>query len=532
MDKINFPEKTLSIYGSHDASITYIDKNKNLRVAEYERFVKKRYAMFSSRFDSREDMGTNYKSRISFLNYIKKNLFDVNIEEVLHLELSNEDIELIKGFFPNAKFTEIGHHYSHACSGYYPSKFEDALIFSVDGGGVDNGGVSTTKIYKGNKESFKLLETPNVDLGNPYSGIGFLISEITPFPSPENTIHSLSHSGKIMGLCAYGNVIDRWVPHFMEYYLDNNLFKLCHNLGINYGYNTISGQTSYDLAATSQYVFEKKMWSMVLPYVQQFNLNIVLVGGCALNVLFNQKLKIYLNKIGLDLYVPPNPNDCGLSYGMFLSKFPKLSDNEITYSGIEILDEDNIEYFNNMYVNQQLTPELIVTYLKSGKIIGIINDFSEVGPRALGNRSIICDPSFPDMKNIINSKVKFREWFRPFAPVCLDEDMDIYFDDSCLSPYMSYAPLVKENFKEKLSSITHVDGTSRLQTTNSNQHNLFSIILKELKKSEFIPVILNTSFNIKGKPILTSLSDAFYVLDNTEMDYLIHKNKIYSKLKK
>jgi carbamoyltransferase len=136
------------------------------------------------------------------------------------------------------------------------------------------------------------------------------------------------------------------------------------------------------------------------------------------------------------------------------------------------------------------------------------------------------------MKNIINSKVKFREWFRPFAPVCLDEDMDIYFEDSFSSPYMSYAPIVKEEFKEKLSSITHVDGSSRLQTTNSNQHNLFSTILIELKNNGHIPVILNTSFNIKGKPILTSLSDAFYVLDNTEMDHLIHKNKIYSKIKK
>jgi carbamoyltransferase len=532
MDKFNSPERTISIYGSHDASVTYVDKNKNLRIAEYERFVNKRYAMFSNRFDHREDMGTNNESRLSFLKYIKNNLFDENIEEILYLELSKEDIELILNFFPNAKFTEIGHHFSHVCSGFYPSRFNSSLIFSVDGGGIDNGYISTTKVYINNGQSFELLERPNIDFGNPYSGIGYLISEISPSPSPEDVIHSLSYSGKIMGLCAYGNIIKDWVPYFEEYYFTNNLNELCSKLKIRYGYNTCSGQLSYDLAATSQYVFEEKMWSLILPYVKKYNLNVVLVGGCALNVLFNQKLKKYLNEFKLDLYVPPNPNDCGLSYGMFLSKFPKFSDKEIAYSGIEILDEDNIEKYNDEFLSEDLTPKLIVDYLKIGKIIGIINDYSEVGPRALGNRSIICDPSFPNMKDIINSKVKFREWFRPFAPVCLEEDMSKYFEDSFSSPYMSYAPIVKEEYKKQLNSITHIDGSARLQTTNEIQHELFSNILIELKKNEHIPVILNTSFNIKGRPILTTLSDAFYVLENTEMDYLIHKNKIYSKIKK
>jgi carbamoyltransferase len=133
------------------------------------------------------------------------------------------------------------------------------------------------------------------------------------------------------------------------------------------------------------------------------------------------------------------------------------------------------------------------------------------------------------MKDILNSKVKFREWFRPFAPVCLDEDMDEYFENAFNSYYMSYAPKVKKDYQDKLSSITHIDETSRLQTTNIDKCEIFTNILKELKSCNHIPVILNTSFNIKGLPILTTLEDAFYVLKTTELDFLIYNNKIFNR---
>ncbi len=277
-------------------------------------------------------------------------------------------------------------------------------------------------------------------------------------------------------------------------------------------------------------MFENKMDELILPFVNKYKTNVVLVGGCALNVLYNQKLSEKLKNLNLSVFVPSNPNDCGLSYGMFLSKFSHLGrSNEICYSGIEILDEEKYNFYLEKYPHEDLTISKITNYLINGKILGIINDYSEVGPRSLGNRSIICNPSFPEMKDILNSKVKFREWFRPFAPVCRLKDKDLFFENANESNYMSFAPKIKHSFKNKVQSIVHQDETTRLQTVTEDTHKLFNNILNELELKNNIPIILNTSFNIKGFPILTRYEDAFYVLENTELDFLVIKNKIFKK---
>jgi len=169
--------------------------------------------------------------------------------------------------------------------------------------------------------------------------------------------------------------------------------------------------------------------------------------------------------------------------------------------------------------------------LKSGKIIGVCRDDSEVGPRALGNRSIICDPSFENMKDILNSKVKFREWFRPFAPFCLKSDADKYFISKDFEnfEFMSYAPIVKEEFRNKVPSITHVDGTARLQVVTEDSHSFFATLLEKFSNYSDVNILLNTSFNIKGNPILTTIEDALYVLDNTELDCVIIQDTIIEK---
>lgn len=522
-------EEVLAIYGSHDASVTFIDREGKLRVYEYERFVKKRYAMFSSKFDHRADMGTNEESRRSFLTHLKSNLKS-DIKLILNLEINDQDKALLKEFFPNAEFKEVGHHYAHACSGYYSSGFESALIISVDGGGWDNGTVSTTNVYLGDGKSITQIECPKIDFGNPYAGIGHLISEISPSPEGRDSIHALSYAGKIMGLCAYGDVNPDWLDSMREYYDGAlSLHALCWRIGVPYGYNSLTGKSSYDIAATSQFVFEEKMDILVKDLLNKHIRSVVLVGGCALNVLYNQSLKQLMEVEGLGLYVPPNPNDCGLSYGMFLSMFPEEGYSEICYSGIEILDSNKESELLSNYDKRTYNYEDIIDLLKAGKILGVIDGNSEVGPRALGNRSIICDPSFENMKDTLNAKVKFREWFRPFAPVCRIEDADEYFNQACEAKYMSYAPIVKRSYWEKLKSITHEDGTARLQTVGECDHEFFYGILTKLKEHGHIPVILNTSFNIKGKPILTTLEDALYVLDNTELDYVVTDKYIISK---
>jgi carbamoyltransferase len=171
-----------------------------------------------------------------------------------------------------------------------------------------------------------------------------------------------------------------------------------------------------------------------------------------------------------------------------------------------------------------------VKVIKDGKIVGCAHDNSELGPRALGNRSIICRPD-PEMKDILNAKIKFREWFRPFAPVCRLEDKDKYFDNAFESPFMSFAPTVKSKYRNSLKSITHVDNTARLQTVTKKQHSFLYNVLCEMEAQGMIPVILNTSFNIKGKPILTRYSSAFEALETTQLDYIfLDKKYLIGKL--
>lgn len=516
-------KNTLSIYGSHDSAAVFIDKKNQLRILEYERFVKKRYAMYSEKFDYRSnDLGTDQESRISFIKYIKTQLSS-NIELILYNGLTDTDIIFLRTEFPDAKFQLQGHHLSHAASGYFTSDFDRSLILSVDGGGVDDGMIAYTKIFHGESNEITLLDTPDINLGVAYGRIGTAISEINP--GPDSNTDSLVYAGKVMGICAYGNIRTEWVDAIRKYYKTHSLNQLGKSIGLSLHFNSLKGQDSFDLAATSQFVFEEYMMNLIDKYIDEYD-NFVLVGGCALNVLFNQSLKKRLDSLKKNLYVPSNPNDCGLALGQFLLEHRCQCN---VYNGFELLDKERLEYFIEARNAVQVSTTDIVDLIKQGKIIGLVEAGSEVGPRALGNRSIICDPSISDMKDILNAKVKFREWFRPFAPVCRLEDKDLYFDDAYESEFMSYAPMVKETYRKNLAAICHYDNTARLQTVAATQHETFYNILTEMYNRDQIAVILNTSFNIKGKPILTTIEDALYCLDNTQMDHVIVNGWLFDR---
>ncbi|KKL10380.1 hypothetical protein LCGC14_2556410, partial [marine sediment metagenome] len=172
----------------------------------------------------------------------------------------------------------------------------------------------------------------------------------------------------------------------------------------------------------------------------------------------------------------------------------------------------------------------IIEIINSGKIVGLMYGNSECGPRALGNRSIICDPSISNMKDILNNKVKHREWFRPFAPVVQLEKASKYFEfNSYSSPYMSFASKIKKEYIGKFPAINHVDNTARLQTVTKKQHFLFYDLLTEYRKKFNKDILLNTSFNIKSKPILTRISDAIEILNTTKIDYVVIEDYIFQK---
>lgn len=515
----------LSLYGSHDSSATFLDKNRELVVLEYERIAKQRYAAFNKGAQVFEHVGTTDQQRKEFLDYIDSVIIS-EPDLVLHNQMCGDDIAQFKTYWPNAEYREVSwHHISHAACGYFQSPFDDALIISADGGGVDEGISTTTKVFSGTGDEIKPVSHIRIDFGAAYGKIGFPIKEISKKGA------NLAIAGKVMGLCAYGNVIPEWVEPLRMYYVHDthSLPKLSQRLGFDvHTHDVLSGQKAYDLAATSQYVFERLMFEIVKQHYEPNPRNLVFTGGCALNVLFNQILTGYVESKGFKLYVPPNPNDCGLSLGQYLNETCKKI-KPVVYNNFDILDRDKIQDYKDDYKFSPITVEKIVELISEGKIGGIIQGKSEVGPRALGNRSIICDPSFPDMKDVLNAKVKFREWFRPFAPVCKYEHRDFYFEDATESEYMSYAPVVRKEYREKLVSITHADATSRLQTVRKDQHKLFYDILTVLEEVGKIPVILNTSFNIKGKPILTTYEDAFHVLKETELDFLVTEEFIVEK---
>lgn len=517
--------KAISIYASHDSSICVSPSPGEYRVYELERFLKERYC----RVNTRED----FESILVQIREVIKN--DCGIEkfdkcyfgQFLAKKVAVQQ-EMFSRVFGVTEFDEVGHHLSHAATALYQSDFDKCLILSYDGGGFDPDGVSTFNIFLAdrNKNEIKRLEKIKIDLGNAYSLMAEPVSEVRKG-------NFLSYAGKIMGLAAYGNVRQEWVEPIKNFYRTQvfsgsrgQLHALGSKLGINMSKDALNGQDGYDLAATSQFVFEELTLEKLMPYVKQYNIPICVTGGCALNVLFNERLR---QEVNLPIFVPPNPNDCGLSLGHMLLREPPAGKITVTYSGFGILDIDKLPEYAVKHNAKKVTHKDLIPLLKKGKIIGVVRGGSECGPRALGNRSIICDPSYENMKDTLNKKVKFREWFRPFAPITTLEYVSEYFNFEGESPYMSFAPTVKEEYQEALMSITHKDGTARVQTVTKEQNEFMHNLITDYKSEQGIGVLLNTSFNIKGRPILTTIEDAIYNLENTEMDYVLIEDFLFEK---
>jgi len=267
------------------------------------------------------------------------------------------------------------------------------------------------------------------------------------------------------------------------------------------------------------------------PYLTKYkDYPVCLSGGCALNVILNARL---VNELPHgDIFVPPNTNDCGIAVGGILDYLRPSTQVDLTYSGLPVLDAINYTSLienNHVKVIDEITTEDIAILLNTGHIIGVINGTSEHGPRALGNSSILCCPT-GDLKDILNKKVKDIEWYRPFAPVVRLEDVSTYFDFSTESRHMTFIAKVRDEFD--FPAITHVDGTGRLQTVTSDQIEFLYGLITDFKKLSGHCVVLNTSFNVNGNPILTRLSDAFEILMNTDMDCIYYDGQLIFKAKR
>ena len=534
----------ISFYGSHNASYVVEQDGEILIVLELERFLNyKNSGLAQYKCPKTSDI-------LFYAKYIPEYLCKkFNITEFencfyLNTDLILQDRHNLEKFIPAKNYIHCLHHEGHAAGCFYQSSYKEMLVFSFDGGGNDG----KFNIYhctrdQGAKLITKVLNpvenNPHIyyDLGFPYMVFGHFLGDIKLEPISDG---NLVYSGKIMGLSSYGKAREDWLPAFLNFYKSNPEGKdyqdkidvLGKAIGITFDLdNRLKGQVAWDIAATSQRAFEESFLEIAIPYFEKYpDLPIGITGGCGLNILLNTRI---VNEFNREVFVGPDPNDCGIALGILLQNLKPQNAVDTTYSGTTLLDFENLlTYVNNVNVNfksEYLDKDRLVQDLAKGKIIGVARGKSEHGPRALGNRSIICNPTVAKMKDILNAKVKHREWYRPFAPVVRLEDVSKYFEWSKESRWMSFCPLVKEEWREKLAAITHIDNTARVQTVTREQNEFLYDLLTEFEKVTGIGILLNTSFNVDGKPILSTLADAFTILEKTEMDSLIIENLYFSK---
>lgn len=516
----------ISLYAGHNASITIKDKTGKYRVIEFDRLFQEKHSMLY--YLSENELLYRIICVLDLLR--EKYEVDTNFDTLCLGVDGQRRIDVFREIINPKSIHFYDHHKSHAASSFYQSPFQKALIISYDGGGNDG----SFNIYIADKTTNEIdhIDSININLGDKYLITGYPISEITGLK--HQLPQDLEISGKLMGLAAYGNIRSDWIIPLTKFYKTpgRSLDKLSKEINLNLETNALTGQNSCDFAATSQKVFENIFFEATKIYIEKYDLPICLAGGSALNILVNEKLR---QNIKREIFIPPNPDDGGLSLGQhFLCSAPK-SQVDITYCGIPILDEHKLKYYIKKRKPKKITLEELADLIIEGKIIGIIQSNCEVGPRALGNRSIICNPSIKGMKDILNKKVKHRESYRPFAPVTRLNDAHKFFEVSKNElgsfKFMSYSPKVKQEYQEKLKEVVHKDNTSRLQIVDKTDKTIFYKLLTELSKKTDMPVLLNTSFNIKGRPIISAIQDALEVLDTTQLDafyafgYLFTKNK-------
>ncbi len=473
------------------------------------------------------------------------------IPKWLHKRLwVKEDIKKhLGGYKGKIYFPE--HHLSHAAYTFFTSPFDEAAILTVDGVGE-----WTTTSY-GSAKDTKI--TLNADIRWPHS-LGMFYSAFTYF------LGFKVNEGeyKLMGLSSYGK--PKYYDLIMEKLID---VKDDGSLRLNMKYFSITWdkvmvngkfselfgiprrtedqkteQIHLDIGASAQLVLEEVLLKMARHVHEKTGLkNLCLGGGVALNGVANYRL---LKEGPFEkIHIPPSPGDGGSAIGCAAYAYYSILNNE------RIIETDNSKMISNTaYLGPQYSNDEIKSFLEKYKIpyekyerqellqktakliseqnvVGWYQGRVEWGPRALGNRSILADPRNGKMKDILNEKIKHRESFRPFAPSILEEYTSEYFEIDIPSPYMLLVAKVKQ--PEKIPAVTHVDGTGRLQTVSKKENPLYYDLINEFYKLTGVPVIINTSMNVMGEPIVNTPEQGYGMLKKTEMDYLVMGNYLISK---
>jgi carbamoyltransferase len=450
---------------SHDASISLIKDGEILFAGHAERYSKQKNDWYNNKEIILDALNCGTPDAIA---YYEKPLLKKS-RMMLHGGASDWK----PTFLIDVPVHYFKHHYSHAAAGYYTSAFSDAVIVVLDAIGEFN--TSTIWVGEGDKIKLKYKQNYPVSFGLFYSAFTQLIGLM---PNQEEYI--------MMGMAAYGDW-KRYYKEVDEYFPSYDKQKYNFHKGINDWGMVITEQDRFDIAAAVQMVYEQRLNQfMRMAKRMTGKNNLVFMGGCALNSSANTLLW----KIFDMIWIMPNPGDAGSSLGAASALYGKHLEWKTPYLGYDLGGE---------YPVQQIVDGI----LKDG-IVAVATGRAEYGPRALGNRSILADPRDPDIKNKVNL-IKQRELFRPFAPVVMEECASKWFDMDFTSPYMQYT--VKCLQPDRIPSVVHADGTSRVQTVNREQHRGLYRVLNKFYLETGVPVLLNTSLNIKGQPLLNDEID-------------------------
>lgn len=536
--------KILGIHDGHNSSVCLMEDGKILFAAQEERFtrkknqtgmpancmniVKEKYGnpdkialgsfivakpdtiQLMSKF-SKETILEKIKRKLPFKHQLKESY---NILSGFYISNADKRLSKIEAVFENADVTAYDHHLCHAATAYYGSGFDECLVFTVNGWGDDK----SSGVYHCKSGDISLLDkTTDISMGSIYACITRYLG-MKPW----------EHEFKVMGLAPYAkhiedayNVLSKLIQvedtHFVKG-LDVKIYPYLHN--------NLEGMRFDSIAGAMQQLLENRVLELIENAVKKYGpLKIACAGGCFMNVKLNMLLK---NKYGNEnVFIFPSCADESISIGAAYLASEKREPYGSGYYGmdyginLDISKEYSVLKFDNI-------EEEIALLLSEGEIVARYNGRSEFGQRALGNRSILANPSDENVKKIINEMIKSRDWFMPFAPSILEEDMHKYLNNAEFAPWMITAFNTKIQAPLK-AAIHPYDETARPQIVRESWNSSYHKILTEFKKLTGEGVLLNTSFNIHGFPIVETPEDALYVFKNSGLKYLAIGNYLVTK---
>lgn len=535
----------------HDRSVCIFEDNNPLVAIEEERLTRAKHG-FTLYKESRRNPEVIYNLDLEESSSVanEDSLRD-SIEyclDSISIQLSDIDIFIgnsLHKYFPfRDKALHINHHLAHAASAYFPSGFEDALILVTDGYGdaVDNNIYETVSLYQGSENTIKRLESTTGKVQSYFDtenslGVFYRIGTfLAGFGSFD--------AGKMMGLSAYGqpsyyDQVKQFI-HYTEKSVKIENGRIWQSLSTQ-----ALKQDGQDFNADIASTFQRHLEEMILFYAKLGKMmtgsqKLCIAGGVGLNCVANSRL---LQESEFDdIFIFPAAGDNGISMGSAyfaahsILKLPRGQQLSHSYFGKTYSDAEITRAFRKVKssisykaFNDTETAHKAATLLAKGEIIMWFQGGCEFGPRALGHRSILANPTSVDTRDYINNAIKFREMFRPLAPIVLEDHLEEYFDTDRPSPFMLFSPVAKELCLQKAPAIIHEDNTARLQTLNKYQNNLLHDVIKNFNDLVSVPIILNTSFNGKDEPIVETPDEGIAAFLGSPLQHLFMNNFYVTK---